>query len=223
MTYEIVLKDRLPVTHDTNKFTFNKPEGLEFEPGQAAELSLNIEGFKDEGRPFTFTSQPDDHDLEFVIKSYPDHNGVTEQMANLTAGTTAQLDGPFGAITDHGPGVFLAAGAGITPFIPILRKHDREGTMDGCTLIFSNKTEEDIIMRGEWESMQNLETIFTVTDSEAEGLRHGQVDKEFLKDHVKDFDQTFYICGPGGFVDDVRAALKDLGAKADNIVTEEGW
>lgn len=33
----------------------------------------------------------------------------------------------FGAINDHGPGVFLAAAAGITPFIPILKKHQREG------------------------------------------------------------------------------------------------
>lgn len=223
MSYQIVLQDRVPLTHDTNKYIFNKPEGLNFEPGQATELTLEIDGYRDEGRPFTFTSQPDDQRLEFVIKSYPGHDGVTDRMADLTAGAVATLDGPFGAIKDHGPGVFLAAGAGITPFIPILRKHDREGTMDGCTLIFSNKTEADIIMRGEWEAMQNLETVFTVTDEEAEGLHHGQVDKKFLQEQVKDFDQTFYICGPQGFVDDVRDALKDLGAKADNIVTEEGW
>ena len=92
---------------------------------------------------------PDDDTLEFVIKSYPDHEGATAQVPDLSIGDTASLDGPFGAITDRGPGVFLAAGAGITPFIPILRKHDREGLMDGCTLIFSNKTEADIIMQHE--------------------------------------------------------------------------
>ncbi|MEW9918167.1 FAD-binding oxidoreductase [Marimonas sp. MJW-29] len=220
MTDTIVLKDVVPLTHDTNRYIFSRPEGLNFEPGQAAEIALNIEGWKDEGRPFTFTSQPDDSDLEFVIKSYPDHDGVTEQLATLKAGATAELEGPFGAIRDEGPGVFLAAGAGITPFIPILRNRARENDIAGCTLIFSNKTEADIIMRGEWEAMQGLRTVFTVTDEESDALETGQIDKAFLEKHISDFDQKFYLCGPGGFVDDVRDALTALGAKKGNIITE---
>ena len=223
MTYRLVLQDRTPVTHDVNKFTFNRPDGIQFEQGQATELTLQKEGYRDEGRPFTFTSQPEDDRLEFVIKSYPDHDGVTEQLADITPGTEVEIVEPFGAITDHGPGVFLAAGAGITPFISILRKHDRENMMKGCTLIFSNKTEKDIIMRGEWEAMQDLETHFVTTDEKAEGLHHGEIDKEFLKTHVADFNRQFYICGPQGFVDDMRDMLKDLGADGDRIVTEEGW
>lgn len=222
MTDTIVLKDVVPLTHDTKRYIFSRPEGLDFEPGQATELAIDAEGWRDEARPFTFTSQPDDHDLEFTIKSYPSHDGVTEKLAELTAGATAKVEAPFGAIRDHGPGVFLAAGAGITPFIPILRKHDRAGHMD-CKLIFSNKTEADIIMRGEWEAMQGLETVFTVTDEKVDGLEHGKIDKEFLQKHVSDFEQTFYLCGPGGFVDDVRDALKALGAEEDKIITEEGW
>ena len=222
MTHNIVLKDVVPLTHDTNRYIFSRPANFDFVPGQATELAIDAEGWRDEGRPFTFTSQPDDHNLEFTIKSYPEHDGVTEKLAELTAGATAEMDTPFGAIRDHGPGVFLAAGAGITPFIPILRKHDREGHMN-CTLIFSNKTEADIIMRGEWEAMQGLNTVFTVTDEDSDTLETGQVDKAFLERHVSDFEQTFYLCGPQAFVDDVRDALQSLGAKKDKIVTEEGW
>lgn len=222
MTDTIVLKDVVPLTHDVNRYIFSRPDGVEFEPGQATELAIDADGWRDEARPFTFTSQPDDHNLEFTIKSYPEHDGVTEKLADLKAGAVAQMEEPFGAIRDHGPGVFLAAGAGLTPFIPILRKHDREGEM-GCKLIFSNKTEADIIMRGEWEAMQHLETVFTLTDEEVDSLEHGQVDKDFLEKHVDDFSQTFYLCGPQGFVDDVRAALIDLGAEKDKIITEEGW
>lgn len=223
MTDTIVLKDVVPLTHDTNRYIFSRPEGLDFEPGQAAEIAINAEGWKDEGRPFTFTSQPDESDLEFVIKSYPDHDGVTEQLATLKAGATAELEGPFGAIKDEGPGVFLAAGAGITPFIPILRKRARENEIAGCTLIFSNKTEEDIIMRGEWEAMQGLRTVFTVTDASSDSVETAKIDRAFLEKHISDFGQKFYLCGPGGFVDDVRDALQALGAKKGNIITEEGW
>ena len=222
MSNSIVLQDVVPLTHDTNRYIFSRPANFDFEPGQATELAIDADGWRDEARPFTFTSQPDDQTLEFTIKSYPSHDGVTEKLAELTAGAVAKMDDPFGAIRDRGPGVFLAAGAGITPFIPILRKHDHNGQMD-CTLIFSNKTEADIIMRGEWEAMQGLRTVFTLTDEESEKLETGQVDKAFLEKHVGDFDQTFYLCGPQGFVDDVRSALLELGAKKDNIVTEEGW
>lgn len=223
MAGRIILKDLKPVTHDTNRYVFSRPEGLAFKPGQAAELALDRDGWRDEGRPFTFVSQPEDAEIAFVIKSYPGHDGVTEQLADLKPGAVLTLDGPFGAITDHGPGTFIAAGAGVTPFIPILQKHAREGTMDGCTLIFSNKTADDIIMRGEWEAMQGLRTEFVLTDEKVQGLHHGKMDKDFLKSQIGDFGQTFYLCGPGGFVDDMRDALKELGAKESSIVTEEGW
>lgn len=223
MTHQITLKDRTPVTHDTNRYIFEKPQSLDFEPGQATEMTLQVDGYRDAGRPFTFTSQPADHNLEFVIKSYPEHEGVTDRLADLEPGAQVEIVEPFGAISDHGAGVFVAAGAGITPFIPILRKRDRMNTMDGCKLLFSNKTEADIIMRGEWEAMQDLETVFTVTEEDDSPLNRGLIDKDFLKAHVDHFDQPFYICGPQSFVNDVRSALKQLDTDGGNIVTEEGW
>jgi ferredoxin-NADP reductase len=222
MTHQLTLRSKEQLTPDTHRYVFDKPTGLEFKAGQATELTILKEGWKDEGRPFTFTSLPDEDGLEFVIKSYPDHDGVTEQLALLEPGDQVEITEPFGAIQDHGPGVFIAAGAGITPFIPILEKHDAGGNMD-CTLIFTNETEKDIILRKKWEKMAGLKTVFTVTDDSAPDVAEQKVDKEFLKKHLTRFDQTFYICGPGGFVDDVRDALKDLGADADKIVTEEGW
>lgn len=223
MPDNITLKAKTPVTHDTNHYVFSRPEGLSFEPGQAAELAIQQEGWKDEGRPFTFTSMPSDDDLEFVIKTYPDHDGVTEQLAQLEPGAQLTLDGPFGAIQDQGPGVFLAAGAGITPFIPILKKRAADGKLDGTTLIFSNKSEKDIIMRDQWEAMPGLKTIFVVTDEKSDDLHFGQLDKSFLETQINDFDQKFYLCGPGGFVDAMRDGLTDLGAKKGSIVTEDGW
>jgi len=36
------------VTHDVKSFSLDRPEGFSFEPGQAAEVSINKEGWKDE-------------------------------------------------------------------------------------------------------------------------------------------------------------------------------
>ncbi|KIN65515.1 FAD/NAD(P)-binding oxidoreductase [Sulfitobacter noctilucae] len=223
MTQTIVLKKIEQLTHDTHRYIFSKPQGTSFAPGQATELAINADGWRDKGRPFTFTSQPDDIDLEFTIKSYPDHDGVTEQLPKLSPGSTVTMEEPFGAIEDKGPGVFLAAGAGITPFIPILRARARANKIDGCTLIFSNKAEDDIILRGEWEAMLGLSEVFVLTDQESDSLATGQIDKEFLAGTIKSFSQKFYLCGPGEFVDAMRDALTDLGAAKSDIITEEGW
>ena len=162
MPHELTLKIKEQLTPDTHRYVFTKPEGIAFKPGQATEMTLMKDGWRDEGRPFTFTSLPDEDALEFVIKSYPDHDGVTEQLAKLVPGDTVEIVEPFGAITDHGPGVFIAAGAGITPFVSILDKHAAKGAMD-CTLIFTNATEADIILREKWEKMDGLKTVSRMT------------------------------------------------------------
>lgn len=222
MTHELTLRSKEQLTPDTYRYVFEKPANLDFKPGQATELTLLKDGWRDEGRPFTFTSLPADGALEFVIKSYPERDGVTKELAKMEPGDKVEIEPAFGAISDHGPGVFIAAGAGITPFIPILEKHDAEGHMD-CTLIFTNETEKDIILRKKWEKMDGLTTVFTVTDQDGADVEERMVDKAFLKEHLTRFDQTFYICGPEAFVSDVRDALKELGADADKIITEEGW
>jgi ferredoxin-NADP reductase len=218
----MILQQKEQLTPDTHLYAFSKPKNFDFKAGQATEMRLMKDGWKDKGRKFTFASLPEAEMLEFVIKSYPDHDGVTEQMAKMQPGGEVEIEEPLGAIVDNGPGVFIAAGAGITPFIPILEKHDAQGKMD-CTLIFTNKTPEDIILREKWEAMVGLNTIFSVTEEDGEGVIHAVVDEAFLKKHIDQINGTFYICGPGGFVDDVRDALKRMGADADKIITEDGW
>jgi ferredoxin-NADP reductase len=71
------------VTHDVKRFKLTKPEKYSFAPGQATEVSINKPGWIDEKRPFTFTNLPADEYLEMIIKKYPSHNGVTNQLHKL--------------------------------------------------------------------------------------------------------------------------------------------
>ena len=71
-------------------YFISKPEGYTFEPGQATEVAINKEGWKEEKRPFTFTSLPDEEDLQFTIKSYRDHDGVTNELDGLVVTTPSK-------------------------------------------------------------------------------------------------------------------------------------
>lgn len=222
MTNTLTLQSIEPVTHDTNRLVFDRPGGFDFRPGQATDLRLDRDGWRDETRPFTFTNLPNEDRLEFVIKSYPEHEGVTEQIGQMTPGDRVIIGDAWGAIEDKGPGVFVAGGAGITPFIAILRaRRAREGSLDGSTLVFSNATEADIILREEWEAMPGLRTIFTVTDERVDGLRHGKIDAEMIEAEADGLDSVFYLCGPKPMEYELRDALKARGVPGDRIVTED--
>jgi ferredoxin-NADP reductase len=211
------------VTHNVRRYRVEKPDGYRFEPGQATELSLDEPGFRDKKHPFTFTALNDEPTLEFTIKSYFDTggDGMTERLHAYAAGRTLILREPWGTITWKGPGVFIAGGAGVTPFIAILRQARADRKLKGSTLIVSNRTEADIILREEFEAMGGLEVIWTVTDDPDSALLHERIDEAFLKRHVPDLAQNFYLCGPDGMVKDLRAALKGLGADVQNVTWEK--
>ncbi len=222
MTYTLTLMETEALTGDTYRMLFNRPDGFTFEAGQATELALQKDGLREEARPFTMTSRPSDSHLEFVIKSYPDHDGVTQHIPDLGMTDQVTATEAFGAITDHGPGVFIAGGAGVTPFISLLRKQQQEGN-DKAQLIFANKTDQDIILKEMWQSMPHVDETFVISDDDGTAFRKGIVDKAMLSEVVDSTDQPFYICGPGGMVDDVRNALQELGVAKERIVTEDGW
>jgi hypothetical protein len=206
------------------RYVLEKPAGYRFEPGQATELSLDEEGWRDSKHPFTFTALNDWDTLEFTIKSYfnTGGDGMTERLFGYGPGQKLVLRDPWGTIAYKGPGTFIAGGAGVTPFIAILRQLRQDGKLAGHRLIASNRKVEDIILRDEFEAMEGLETTWTVTDEPAaEGVLHERIDEAFLKRHVHDISQNFYLCGPDPMVADLKAALGGLGAKAEALTWEK--
>lgn len=223
MSHKVEILDIKDITHDVRSYTFEKPDGYSFTPGQATELAIDKEGWRDEKRPFTFTNLQDDDRLEFVIKSYPDHNGVTEQIGQLEEGDQFIIDDAWGTIEYKGAGVFLAGGAGVTPFIAILRDLHAKNEIGSNTLIFSNKTEDDIILEDEFDKILGDQLINVITDEPTDEhiYLNGFIDKKFLADQINDFEQPFYVCGPPAFNDAMIKYLKELGAKPDALVFEE--
>lgn len=205
------------VTHNVKRFTITKPSNYKYIPGQATEVSINKPEWKDERRPFTFTSLNEDLNLEFIIKIYPERNGVTNALNDLNAGDELILHDVWGVLNYKGPGVFIAAGAGITPFIAILRQLHKENKIEDNHLIFSNRTSSDIILKDELEHLMGKKFVNVLT---REGNKK-HIDKEFLANIIHNFRQHFYVCGPDNFVSAINEALVSLGAKTDTVVFEK--
>ena len=209
------------VTHNVRSFKLEKPDGYVYTPGQATELSILKPGWETEKRPFTFTSLPGADHLEFTIKCYTDHDGVTNQLTKAVSGDVLEIGDAWGTITYKGEGIFIAGGAGVTPFIAILRSLHAQQKIGNNQLIFSNKTLQDIILREEFEHILGTNFINIITQEFTEAYHHGKIDKTFLEQNIVNFDQPFYVCGPDAFTAHILGTLKSLGANAESLVFEK--
>ena len=133
------------VTHDVLRVRTERPLNYKFVPGQATEIAVNKKGWEEEKRPFTFTSLPTDDYLEFTIKIYSSHNGVTCEILKCKEQEELILHDVWGTISYQGEGIFIAGGAGVTPFISIFRYLQSTDQLGDNKLLFANKTRADII------------------------------------------------------------------------------
>ena len=69
MEYNVTIKKIEPITHNVLRIVTAKPKDYSFEPGQATEVAIDRENYRNEKRPFTFTSLPEENELEFTIKN----------------------------------------------------------------------------------------------------------------------------------------------------------
>lgn len=209
------------VTHDVLKIVTEKPSPYSFTPGEAVEISINKSGWATEIRPFTFTSLPENDYLEFTIKTYPSHKGVTNGLLSLKKDDELVLHNVFGAIKYKGEGIFIAGGAGITPFIAIFRELQLKNKIGDNKLIFANKTKADIILNEEFKKLLGDNFINILSNEKTEEYANGRITEDFIKENMSSNHQYFYVCGPPTMIQAIKKQLINLKVDEKHIIKEE--
>lgn len=122
--------------------------------------------------------------------------------------------------------VLICAGVGYSPMRSILRQiiHDKRNI--SCILIDSNRIPESTPELSWTESLplkySHIKVIHTMTDMEhvdsVWGGRRGYIDKEFLRDCIKDTSETHYCIAAGsGFIHAMKNHLLALGISDDRM------
>ncbi len=208
------------LTHDVKILQVEKPAGYSFIPGQATDVSVNTPELKNKKRPFTFTGLNHDPYLEFIIKIYPSHKGVTNEIDKLVPGDELIIRNAWGAISYNGPGTFIAGGSGITPFVSIFRDLKTKNQLRGNRLIFANKRKADIIMEKELRELLGSDFINILSEEEHPDYYHGMISEEFLLANTGDFNSKFYLCGPPPMMNALKKQLAALGIEKNSITVE---
>lgn len=217
MSYEVKLLKKEKLTHDVYGLTLERPTGYAFRPGQYAEFTMQRTGSPPETARTSFTGLNSDPLLHVALKHSLDKEPINVQVKWLEEGDAVWISGPKDEVGYRGPGVFIAGGTGITPFMSIFRQLDKEGRLEGNMLLYANKRGQDICFEGELHRMfgTNLVSILAMEDRPRNVA--GQIDPGFIQRYVTNLEQPFYVCGPGPFVSMVADALAEVGVAKDRV------
>ncbi|KAJ4292578.1 NADH-cytochrome b5 reductase [Kalmusia sp. IMI 367209] len=237
------------VNHNTKKLTFSLPED-DMESGLhvASAVITKYKGpemQKPVIRPYTPISDVDQKGtVDFLIKKYPD-GPMSTHLHDLEPGQRLDIKGPIPKYqwtpNKHEHVAMIAGGTGITPMWQVARaifKNPEDKTK--VTLIFGNISEEDILLKKEFEHLENTYPqrfrAFYVLDNPPEQWQGGKgfVTKELLKTVLPEPKEgekvKVFVCGPPGLYKavsggkkspqdqgDLTGYLKDLGYSKDQV------
>ncbi len=218
--HRVKIKSIDKVTHDVLQIVTEKPPDYSFTPGQATDVSINKEGWQHEKSPFTFTCLPENNYIEFTIKTYPSHKRVTNELLHLKINDELILHEVFGDIGYKGEGIFIAGGAGVTPFISIFRYLKSKNEIGNNKLIFANKTKADIILEQEFKKLLGKYFINILSDEKTEEYSHGYITEDFIKKYIEANNKYYYVCGPPPMMDAIEKQLINLQVDIKLIVKE---
>ncbi len=209
MKYTEKVKQINWLAHNVVQLEVSKPADFQYSTGDAVEIKVKDQ----EPGPFTMTNLPDEDHVEFVIRIYKDHHGKTEAISKLKAGDEISFTAPFNTFKPQKRAVFLAGGTGITPFIAVMRAMRKEGELEDCLLLFSNKTRKDLFLEDELNEMLGQHYDNVITQDKEDPEYYGNIDEDFLKKRIEDLTRPILVCGPPAFNEAMEKALKNIGVK----------
>ncbi|MEE9554126.1 MAG: NADH-cytochrome b5 reductase [candidate division Zixibacteria bacterium] len=226
--YKII--EKTVVTHDTSRFVFELPEGTPFDflPGDHLKIYPDKNN-RLEFRPYTPTSTPDDSGFfELIIKHYPDGK-VSGYMRDRAVGDEIAMSGPnIGRHFTDGMAArigMVAGGTGITPIISMIRTIIRRSLDVEISLLFANKTTNDIILKDELDKYalenSNFNRYYILNDPpDGWEMGTGRIDPDLMKEKLPEpsAETLIFLCGPPRMQLDLRKKLLELGYEKETLL-----
>jgi ferredoxin-NADP reductase len=227
MKFETYVKEIIPRTYNVTSFRFPRPAELNYKAGQFFFVTLKADG-KELSKHFSFSSSPTEKThIEFTKKL--SDSDFSAALKGLKEGDWARIDAPYGKFTfegEHEKIGLLAGGIGITPFKSICQYCTDMRLDTKVTLLYGNRTEDDIAFRKQLEALQrqnkNLKVVFILNEA-GSGWKGttGLITADMIKREIPDYKKTvFYTCGPPAMVQIMEKLVGQLGLPETQLKRE---
>ncbi len=225
----------MKASHNTKLLRFEIPHGrsLGLPIGRHISIKAEVDG-NNVIRAYTPTSRPDQTGyFDLVIKNY-DMGKLSPHLHSLTVGSSVSIRGPVGRFKYEKNSYkrigLVAGGSGLTPCLQLMRcllqGPDMVDDRTSLVLLFQNRTEDDILLREELDSLQEshrsrVQIIYYLSNAQSQEFsnhksqhceQRGYINKDAVHAHLHpNHCQLVCICGPAGFNSSVKKLLVEAG------------
>jgi ferredoxin-NADP reductase len=221
----------LDETARTKSIVLDVPDWQGHRPGQHVDVRLTAEDGYQAERSYSIASAPEDPHLRLTVERLDDGEVSPYLTDVLMPGDELELRGPIGGYfiwedSLGGPLLLIAGGSGVAPFRAILRHWSAAHSSVPARLLYSTRSLEDLIYRGELldGAYDGVEVRIALTrqwPSDWQGHR-GRIDGELLQQvaWAPSERPLVYICGPTAFVETAAQSLVRQGHDPRRVRTE---
>lgn len=202
-----------------------------FKAGQFVMLHVPQEG-KPALRAYSIASA-DSSEKGFRLLFKFVENGIASKFVwSLKGQETLQFTGPFGKVLFQEPPteqiIFLNTGTGYAQHISYLLSFGKKYPQLKYRMLFGVRTEADIYLQSELEMLKNELPDFKYDFVLSRAGENWSGKKGYVQNFLKDFDYketptTFYLCGNGAMIKDVKHQLLEVDQIEKNRVWAEAF
>jgi len=225
--------DVIDETPRTRTLVLDVPDWSGHRAGQHLDVRLTGDDGYQAQRSYSIASAPEDTQLAITVERIEDGEVSPYLAGDVQKGDRFELRGPIGGYfvwtaALGGPLFLVAGGSGVVPLMAMLR-HRQNAKSDAKTvLLYSSRTQDDIIYRGELDALaakaDGLKVVHTLTRERPAGWRGGtrRIDRGMLSEtgFPPNAKPRIFICGPTPLVEAAAGSLRDLGHETALIKTE---
>jgi ferredoxin-NADP reductase len=209
-----------------------------FYAGQSYDIRLTAPDGYQAQRSYSITSSPDQPDqIELAIELIADGEVSSYFHEAVEVGDPIEIRGPIGGHftwlpLSTKPILHIAGGSGIAPIMSMLRHRISSGSSAPALLMFSTRTEADILFQDEIEQMSmsdpNFNLIIALTRGAPRGWRgeDRRIDRDMIDSAITklvgagELPDRAYVCGGSDFVESMGNHLLDSGMSHNDVRTE---
>jgi ferredoxin-NADP reductase len=198
---------------------------FDFRAGQWARVGVDAPS----ARPYSIASAPSEvpgKGIQLLVRE----DGSGTELAAVRRGATVYLEGPHGrfGLPDEffswSNALFVAGGTGIAPIRAMLVEALGHPPHPACRLVYSARNTGEFAFLRELRRAASEGAITLALTATRQAHRRWKglstrVNRTLLETVIETPDTHAFVCGPEGFVTDVREALENLGVRL--IRTEE--
>jgi ferredoxin-NADP reductase len=210
-------------TPHVKSFRIALPMWMPHLPGQHYDVRLTApDGYRAQ-RSYSIASSPlDEGEIELTIDRLEDGEVSPYFHDVVTDGDEVEVRGPFTSYfvwRGESPVLLVGGGSGVVPLMAMLRHRRRTMPDVPMRLIYSVRTDEDVIYSDELGD----DAVLTFTRSAPDGWRGhtGRLDQQLIFENASPFLLGIaFLCGTNGFVEAASQLLLAAGLPPQQVRTE---